>query len=457
MRSCKLWFVMVLIVVLLFGIAGAWAQDNSWLKRWDGVKLVLSSHTGPTTEAYKVLCKDFEQLTGAKVVVIDESWTDLLSKHLAAFAAHTAAYDVLTWPYIWFGHYVEGKMVENLNDWFAKEELLDPNYGMDDFIPAILEAYGRYRVGAYKDSDALWSVPYKFDVYLAQYRTDMFEEAGIVDAEGKAKAPETWEELIEDAQKLQAAFPDMKPIIFPLSVDDPMVATFVPVLASYNGIKPCPLYDENLYPMFTTKEALQAIDVLKKLLPYMPPDALNFDYEKVNAQMAQGKAAYALNWNAYLPVLLDPEKSVITDKVAFALTPGGPKGRPQGLGGWQMGISIDSKNKEAAFQLLEFLTGKDRAVKLALVGGSVARFSVAENEEVVKAFPYYPLLVEALSDVAMRGVDRTWTEVQRVVAVAVNKILLGENAEKTLKETASKVFDIAKKAGYNPEKSGPRP
>ncbi len=31
--------------------------------------------------------------------------------------------------------------------------------------------------------------------------------------------------------------------------------------------------------------------------------------------------------------------------VAFDFVPGGPAGRPQGLGGWQMGISSDSKNK----------------------------------------------------------------------------------------------------------------
>ncbi len=451
-------FTIILVVVILFILSlSVYAEDTSWLKKWDGVKLVLSSHSGPTTDAYKVLCKEFEQLTGAKVEVIDESWTDLLSKHLAAFAAHTGAYDVLTWPYIWFGHYVEGQMVENLDTWFAKKELLDPNYDMEDFVPAILDSYGRYRAGFAKEPDILWSVPYKFDVYLAQYRTDLFKDAGLVDGEGKAKAPETWEELLADAKKLAELKPDMKPLTIPLGISDPMAATFVPILASYGGTKPAVIYDNNGYPRFHGEAGIKAVSILKEMLPYMPPDALNFDYDKVNAQMAQGLAAYGINWNAYLPVLLDPSKSKISENVAFALTPGGPAGRPQGLGGWQMGLSVDSKNKEAAFQLLQFLSGKPKSVELALAGGSVARFSVAQNPDIIKAFPYYPLLIEALSDVAMRGTDRIWTEVEQALAVGLNEILLGEDATVGLKSLAGKVYDIAENAGYNPSATGARP
>lgn len=430
---------------------------KGWLRKWDGVKLVLSSHQGPSTDAYKVLSKEFEKLTGATVQVIDESWTDLLGKHLAAAAAHTASYDILTWPYIWFGHYVEGEMVENLNDWFANKDLADPNYGMDDIIPAILDVYGRYKTGFFKDPNALWSVPYKFDIYLAQYRTDLFKQAGIVDKNGNAKPPATWDELLADAKILAKKFPNMKPVVFPIAVDDPMVATFVPLIASYGGDVPMPWYDKNLYPKFQGKPGIDAIQYLKKLLPYMPPDVLNFDYDKVNTQMSQGLAAYALNWNAYLPVLVDPTKSKIVDTVAFDLSPAGPNGRPQGLGGWQMGISKDSKNKEAAFQLLQFLTGQDKSVELALAGGSVARYSVAKNPDVIKKYPFYPLLIEAMKNVAARGMDRSWTDVQRIIAIGLNDILLGANVEKTMKDTAGKVFDAGKQVGYTPDKTGPRP
>jgi multiple sugar transport system substrate-binding protein len=437
--------------------AGELVKGSDWLHRWDGVKLVLSSHTGPTTDAVKVVAKEFADMTGAEVEVIDESWTDLLSKHLADAAAGGGTYDILTWPYIWTGHYVEGGLVEDLNPWFSNKELADPRFDMADIPKAVLEIYGRYRGAASPNPDGLWSVPYKFDVYLAQYRTDLYEQAGIVDANGKAKPPETWAELLEQAKILAKKFPDMKPLVFPLAVDDPMVATFLPMLADYGGTIPIPWYDKNLYPEFQKEPGQQAVAILKKLKEYMPADVLDMDYDRVNAHMAQGLAAYALNWNAYLPVLLDPESSKIAPVVAFDGTPGGPAGRFSGLGGWQMGVSAQSHNKEAAFQLLEWIGGRDRGVELALAGGSVARFSVANDPRVVKKFPYYPLLMDILKGYAARGMDRSWAELQRTIGVGLNKILLGEDVKQGLTETARQAYDQAERAGYTPDKTGPRP
>ncbi|MEM7023532.1 MAG: extracellular solute-binding protein, partial [Pseudomonadota bacterium] len=263
-------------------------EGSDWLQRWDGVQLTLSSHTGPTTDAVKVMAQQFADLTGAEVEVIDESWTDLLSKHLADAAAGGGTYDIVSWPYIWTGHYVEGGLVEDLNPMFADEALADPRFDMEDIPEAVLEVYGRYRGAASPDPDGLWSVPYKFDVYLAQYRTDLYEEAGIVDADGKAKPPETWAELLEHAKILSEKNPDMKPLAFPLAVDDPMVATFLPMIAAYGGTIPIPWYDANLYPTFQEKPGQDAVAILAELKEHMPADVLDMDYDRVNAHMAQG-------------------------------------------------------------------------------------------------------------------------------------------------------------------------
>jgi len=127
------------------------------------------------------------------------------------------------------------------------------------------------------------------------------------------------------------------------------------------------------------------------------------------------------------------------------------------LGGWVMGISKDSKNKEAAFQYLQWSTGKDMAVEFALEGASIARYSVGQDPQVIEAFPYYPILLEALKSLAIRGNDRSWAEVQRTIGVGLSKVLLGGDPETTLKATAGQVFDQLQKAGYQPEKTGPRP
>ena len=152
-------------------------EGSDWLRQWDGVELTLTSHSGPTTEAVAEIVKGFEEATSATVTVLAEPWQNLLSAHLADAAAGGGAYDIVTWPYIWTGHYVESQIVENLNPWFGNAGLLDPRFGMDDIPEAVLEVYGRYRGAASPDPDGLLSIPYKFDVYLAQYRTDLVRQA----------------------------------------------------------------------------------------------------------------------------------------------------------------------------------------------------------------------------------------------------------------------------------------
>ena len=90
------------------------ASGSDWLRDWSGTNLVLTSHTGPTTDAAKVLAKEFENITGATVEVIDESWTDLLAKHQADYAAGNGSYDVVTWAYLWAGNYIEGGLVDDM-------------------------------------------------------------------------------------------------------------------------------------------------------------------------------------------------------------------------------------------------------------------------------------------------------------------------------------------------------
>ena len=38
------------------------ASGSDWLRDWSGTNLVLTSHTGPTTDAAKVLAKEFLRL-----------------------------------------------------------------------------------------------------------------------------------------------------------------------------------------------------------------------------------------------------------------------------------------------------------------------------------------------------------------------------------------------------------
>ena len=189
----------------------------------------------------------------------------------------------------------------------------------------------------------------------------------------------------------------------------------------------------------------------------MPADALDYDFDKANTAFAQGNAAYTVNWNAYMPYVLDPNSSAVSDKVAFCGTPGGPEGRYSALGGWVQGISSQSDNKDAAFQLIQFLSGKDRGVEYAMNGGSVARFSTANDPTVVAKYPFYPILMDVLKGYTGFGQYRPWPEIEKTMETYFHKVMLGEDPEKTLLTGAQQVWVQAQRGGYNPGATGPKP
>ena len=455
MKNLKKILLSAVTISLLapFSIANALpplADGSDWLRDWSGTTLVLTSHTGPTTDAAKVMAKEFEEITGAKVEVIDESWTDLLAKHQADYAAGNGSYDVVTWAYLWGGNYVEGGLVDDMEPYMSSE-LADPNYDMADIPMAVQEVYGRYRLASSPNTEGLWALPYKFDVYLAMYRTDLFEEAGY------DTCPATYEELYEAAAKIKANHPEMDPLAFPMAMGGNFLSSFMAMNSGYGAGTPDSWTDGNLFPKMHQAPTVAAAKMMKKLMEYMPADALDYDFDKANTAFAQGNAAFTVNWNAYMPYVLDPESSAVSDKVAFCATPGGPDGRYSALGGCVQGISSQSENKDAAFQLIQYISGKDRGVDFAMNGGSVARFSTANDSSVIAKYPFYPLLMDILKGYTGFGVYRPWPEIEKTMETYFHKVMLGEDPESTLLKGAQQVYVQAQRGGYNPGATGPKP
>lgn len=56
-------------------------------------------------------------------------------------------------------------------------------------------------VGATIDGK-IWGYPTEIDNYALLYNKTLFKAAGIVDAQGNAKAPKTWQDVVDDAKKL---------------------------------------------------------------------------------------------------------------------------------------------------------------------------------------------------------------------------------------------------------------
>jgi ABC-type sugar transport system permease subunit/ABC-type glycerol-3-phosphate transport system substrate-binding protein len=95
-----------------------------------------------------------------------------------------------------------------IGDWASRDTFLPLN----DLIRRDIKNKDPYAIRSRDFYEACWNeaqykgktfaIPNNTDVRLLMYNKKLFRDAGIVDAKGEAKPPQTWDELLADAKKL---------------------------------------------------------------------------------------------------------------------------------------------------------------------------------------------------------------------------------------------------------------
>lgn len=119
--------------------------------------------------------------------------------------------------------YIKTGKVLNMNKFInAKGTLNGENIGYDyetevkDFVTGyyregVASNFGDYKKYGYKDDDML-VLPYSKSTEVMYYNVDALIDCGIVDADGNAKVPTTWDELWEDCEIIADKYPACTPL-----------------------------------------------------------------------------------------------------------------------------------------------------------------------------------------------------------------------------------------------------
>lgn len=161
-----------------------------------------------------------------------------------------------------------------------------------------LKRYNFYREGTNGYKGKTYTVPTSAQLYGLIYNKDMFKAAGIVDEDGNAKPPETWDELREDAKKLTDKSKKQFGIIFPMKwsgwFDYDVVKTFMSSTGQWNGYDPAiGKYEYTQYkPVLDT-----FINIKNDGSCY--PGAENIDNDPARARFAEGNIGmkFGVTWD----------------------------------------------------------------------------------------------------------------------------------------------------------------
>jgi multiple sugar transport system substrate-binding protein len=378
--------ILFLVLTLSLSIALTNGQQAAaqQTKQFAGTTLRFIAPVHPWTDGLKKLLPEFAAATGISVQ-IEEYGTDQMSNKTAVeFSARSSSLDL-----VYVRPLNETKLFAK-NDWVADLTpyvKADKAFDIGDFTSGTIESL------TYEGK--LIGIPTTTEHQILYYRKDVLDKAGL-------KPPKTLDELMMVASKIHDPANGFYAMVN-RGKKNIAVTQFSSYLHSFGGE-----FNIGDKAMIDTPAAIAAFKFYTDILRnYGPPGIVNFSWPEAAALMAQGKAGMFTDADAIYLNVVSPDKSIVGDKIGFAVFPAGPAGaKPFNVVSGAIGVSNYSKKKDAAAVFVKWVTGKDIVMRLQAAGNSGARKSVWANPDSTKSWPAELVKVVNASNLIGVGWDR---------------------------------------------------
>jgi len=185
---------------------------------------------------------------------------------------------------------------------------------------------------------------------------------------------------------------------------------------------------------------------------------VNFLWDDVAANFANGTIAMYTEWYGWYSYFQDPTKSKVAGKFDLARQPKGDAGIHSGwAGAHAFSVTKFSKNKEAAAALVKYITSYEPQLFEAHIGYIPVRNSVFETlkkEAESSTDPLAKKRVELMQlqineDFTPPPIIPEWIAISDILYPILQAIILGDKPVKEgLDEAAQKVEELLAEAGY---------
>lgn len=342
--------------------------DIDW-RQFEGERILIAMNQHWFTDAMEQVLEEFEALTGINTVLDVYPEEEFRKKRLIAMASDSGFFDVMMMDQS-LSQYAEAGWLEPLTPYIEDPELTDRDwYDLDDIFKK------SRNFGTHKGK--FYGLPITGEAEIVFYRKDLFEKAGL-------KFPETMDGLLDAAKRLKT---DSVAGIVNRGQRGAgaNVWPWSGFLFTYGGR----FFNDEGFPIFNNREAVAATEMYVKLLQEAGPKGVtNYNWYECANDFQQGKAAMFIDSSGFMPMFTDSEKSAVHDKVGYALLPGVPgKEVLPNFWYWMIAMASNSEHKGASWLFLEWVTSKQTALKIALIGGSSSRESVWAHKDFQEKYP----------------------------------------------------------------------
>ncbi len=355
------------------------------------IRILAISH--PASDAMKALTPEFEAATGIKVTWEIVGSGEIMSKQLLAQTARDTSYDVYMVRGTALAEYEAKRMLADLGDLLKDKAATPDDYDFEDIHVA-------YRQGIGTAKGKTLGIPVAGETFFLSYRKDLFEKYG-------RKAPDTMEELLETARFFQSKEPGLYGISMRAETGRTLALSWELFTPAFGAN----VIDQKTWDVAVdSPETQQSLEYLLALLSNAPPDIETYSWDAAVSAFASGKTAMWFDATSLQPWLTDATKSKIVGKVGYVAPPSGPKGRFGPVGGWSLGLPANSRNKEAGWAFIAWMTSKQKANDVIAKGGVPSRVSTLTSPEFTAQDPVLAKAIKDSLDAAgnLLAIGRNW-------------------------------------------------
>ena len=338
----------------------------------------------------------FEARENCRIRAVNIEAGDTLKKIEVMHRANRMSIDLLLLDNMNLAPYVEKRLVLDLTKYQAQ---IDP------------EVY-KSLVNPLTFNGRLMFFPGRPNVQITYYNTDVFSGSNY-------PIPETWDELLEVAKRLKAAYKVGKVAMHGTLDTNTTTQVFEFITAAGGEIT-----------TLNDAGSVKAFTFLQQLYPYLSPETKKATWNTTNKWLSEETLFLARNWPVGMQVIVKQNQK--TNIKAYA-TWAGPAGRATMIGGDVIAITKRSPNQDLALKFAGYLMSREIQTLLVTELGwppirSDALGSVPEWQQ-----GFFKAIMEALRYGHYRPAILGWSAVDKYVNLAFKDIVMdGRDVQATL-------------------------
>lgn len=419
--------------------------QTEYQKQFQGTELNVLFPAMPQFAAIFKFLPEFEEKYGIKLNVDQVPFDSYRQKSLVEMQQGTGRYDIFAIDVMWLAEYASAGFLEPMMKYVKNPDLTEEGYDIDDFLPRNISGAGVY-------NETLYCLPIGAGPVGVTHRADVAAAAGVTLPE--RFSPEyTTDYMMQTAEKVHnpeagmIGYANMPGRWF-------WGITFLPFLYAFQ--EPGTVGDEYIGKdwniTINNDRTIAAIDYFVALKKFMPADSANWGIDEATKLYQSGGAFGLWNYGDFIKTFFE-DVPAIAGKNAHLHTPAGPHGMIDlWFGSWSLGISTDSKQKEATWTFIQWITSKEMQERAIEFGAGPVRHSTYRSEALAKYQPWWVPIYEFMlktTDPDERVRIPEWAEISDIMGEEGTRVWIGEIDSKTAAANMEKrMTDAMRRGGY---------